>query len=180
MKINCRFESKYHHTMDLKPQTSGSAGLDLIADLELDTIIRANSSMIVGTGFYVEIPENYFGLLAIRSSIGFKHDVCLANGIGVIDSDYRGEIKLKLINNSNTDYVITAGSRIAQLLIMANPSITYVQVNDLNNTERGEGGFGSTDLKELSIEFRANKYIDERISEHAEKLWNQYKDKKLY
>nr|DAW36428.1 MAG TPA: dUTPase [Caudoviricetes sp.] len=145
MKINCKFESKYGNVMDLRPQTAGSAGLDLIADIEKNITIYPKDSKVIPTGFYVEIPKRYVGLVFIRSSIGFKHDTCLANNVGVIDSDYRGEIKLKVINhNQFSGIFIEKGERIAQLVIVPYLQAEYVLQDSLDDTDRGEGGFGST------------------------------------
>jgi dUTP diphosphatase len=145
MKINCKFESRHQNVMDLIPQTVGSAGLDLIADIEKNITLYPKESKMIPTGFYVEIPKGYVGLVFIRSSIGFKYDTCLANNVGVIDSDYRGEIKLKLINhNQFHGIVIEKGERIAQLVVTPYIIPEYVLQDSLNETTRGTGGFGST------------------------------------
>jgi dUTP pyrophosphatase len=122
--------------------TPGSAGLDLYSDQ--DALVSSWASVTVGTGIAVEIPEGYVGLLFLRSSIG-KAGVALANGVGVIDSDYRGELKLQLIYSANVGgYHITRGDRIAQLVVLPAPTFDLVEVDELPDTQRGGGGFGST------------------------------------
>lgn len=124
-------------------QTAGSAGIDLFNN-EVDKVIEPNTSIVIKTGVFVEIPENHVGLVFIRSSMGFKHDITLSNSVGVIDSDYRGEIQVKLYNHGKDKQEIKRGDRVAQLVVMPiyNGSIEYV--DELSDTQRGSGGFGST------------------------------------
>lgn len=140
MKIN------YKYVGELEPpkrQTEGAAGIDLFNNAE-DITLYAKSSRVFETGTFVEIPEGYVGLVFVRSSMGFKRDVTLSNSVGVIDSDYRGEIKVKLYNHSCECYEIKRGERIAQLVIVPCFTGDYNLVDELSDTKRGEGGFGST------------------------------------
>lgn len=131
-----------------KIQTSGSAGLDLFNNEDTPKTVIPGKSVTMDTGFYVEIPEGYVGLVFARSSLGFKFDCTLSNSVGVIDSDYRGEVKVKIHNNSDSIKFIMPGERVAQLVVI--PCLTtYKQVEELSETERGANGFGSTG-KEVS------------------------------
>ena len=119
-----------------------SAGLDLYADA--DVLVSSGASVMLGTGIAIEIPMNHVGLVAIRSSVG-KAGVALANSVGVIDSDYRGEIKLCLTYTAGSGgHYIRKGQAIAQLVVMPVLLVELVQVDALGHTDRGAGGFGST------------------------------------
>jgi dUTP pyrophosphatase len=124
--------------------TPGSAGLDLAARLDAPLVIPARGRAVAGTGLAAEIPSGTVGLVFGRSGLGIKHGITPANAVGVIDSDYRGEIMVGLANHSDEDFTIHPGERIAQFLlvpvIMAEPA----ERRDLTDTGRGEGGFGST------------------------------------
>ena len=124
--------------------TTGAAGLDLHACTDGDTVIAPHVRVFIPTGLAVAIPEGYVGILAVRSSMGAKNGINLANGIGVIDSDYRGPIQVTRYNTTDTPYTVHSGDRIAQLLMIpvAQPAIRVVDT--LPATERGAGGFGST------------------------------------
>lgn len=122
--------------------TEGAAAFDICA-AEAGTV-RAGSGKIFLTGLIPEIPDGWVMLLFSRSGMGFNSDIRLSNSVGVIDSDYRGEIKVKLRNDSSIDYHVLAGDRIAQAVFMPAPSVECVRVADVNHTKRGSGGFGST------------------------------------
>lgn len=107
-------------------------------------IIPAEGSVILHTGIQTEIPEGYFAPVFSRSGMGFKQDIRLANCVGVIDADYRGEWMIKLVNDSNEFRVIHHGDRIAQFAILPVVDCTLNQVNELSTSDRGAGGFGST------------------------------------
>ncbi|MDR2532411.1 MAG: dUTP diphosphatase [Oscillospiraceae bacterium] len=126
--------------------TSGSAGADLCACLEADIIIEHGERRLIPTGIAAEIPAGYGGFMFARSSLG-KRGVSLANGVGVIDSDYRGEMQMLLINHSGEPYIVKNGDRIAQLVIMPVCNAEFITDGELSQTERGEGGFGSTGKK---------------------------------
>ena len=120
----------------------GAAGLDLYADE--DAFIVDYASIMVGTGIAVEVPEGYVGLVFLRSSMG-KTGVSLTNSVGVIDSDYRGELKLCLTYSiGNGGHFIKQGDRIAQLVVVPAPTFDLIEVDELSETQRGTGGFGST------------------------------------
>lgn len=119
-----------------------SAGLDLYADA--DVLVSSGASVMLGTGIAIEIQMDHVGLVYIRSSVG-KAGVALANSVGVIDSDYRGEIKLCLTYTAgNGGHYIRRGQAVAQLVVMPYVHVELVEVDALSTTERGAGGFGST------------------------------------
>ena len=124
--------------------TKGSAGLDLTANINTPCIIHPGETIVIPTGLHMEAPKNCFGLLASRSGLSTKHGITIVNGVGVIDNDYRGEIKCPLINLSNKPYTINPGERIAQLIIMPYLHCHIHLTEKLSDTMRGDGGFGST------------------------------------
>ncbi|MDO5137273.1 MAG: dUTP diphosphatase [Oscillospiraceae bacterium] len=125
--------------------TSGSACFDLYVILDSPFILMPHERNLFHTGLSIEMPsEDCVCLLFSRSGMGIKHGISLSNSVGVIDSDYRGELCVGLINNSDEPYTIQPNDRIAQMMIMKTTSVTIEVVDELNQTERGEGGFGST------------------------------------
>lgn len=131
--------------LDLVPEykTSGSAGLDL--SIKENVVLRKDSLQMAGTGVRVSIPKDHVGLVFIRSSIATRRRVYLANNVGVIDSDYRGEILLPLVYQGEDTYLyLERGTRVAQLIVLPYPRVQLAVVDELPSTERGEGGFGST------------------------------------
>ena len=124
--------------------TPYAAGADLYAYTEKDVTIEPHTTVFVTTGLSVEIPDGYAGLVYARSGLASKNDLAPANKVGVIDSDYRGELRVALFNESDTDYTIRDGDRIAQLMVLpvVQPQLSFV--TELDETERGAGGFGST------------------------------------
>lgn len=125
--------------------TSGSAGADLCACIEFPIVIRAGESLVVPTGIAAAVPgKEYASFVFARSGLGVKHGVCLSNGVGVIDSDYTGEIQVGLVNLSKQDYTIEPGERIAQLVVMPVCPFEIMVTDTLEETQRGDGGFGST------------------------------------
>lgn len=127
--------------------SKGSAGGDLCSAEESDVIVRAGETAFIGTGLAVEIPEGYVGLVYARSGLACKSDLAPANKVGVIDSDYRGEIKVALHNHGKIDRTVSRGDRIAQLVIAPYLYVEYEEVPELSDTVRGAGGFGSTGRK---------------------------------
>lgn len=128
-----------------KYQTAGAAGMDLEAFISEPIVIEAGGRAKVPTGIAIELAdENCAGFVMGRSSLGAKYGVCPANGVGLIDSDYRGEIFVTLQNNGSEDFTVNNGDRIAQLVIVniRRPDLTVK--DELSQTVRGEGGFGST------------------------------------
>ncbi len=128
--------------------TDGSAGMDLYACLDAPLTLAPGQLAIVPTGIAIELPDSSCAaFLYARSGLGVKHGICLSNGVGVIDSDYRGEVCAGLCNVSDKPYTIEPGERVCQMVIapVLLPEIT--EVDELSDTNRGEGGFGSTGKK---------------------------------
>ncbi|MCR5144244.1 MAG: dUTP diphosphatase [Lachnospiraceae bacterium] len=121
-----------------------AAGYDLFADITEDIIIDPHTTAMVGTGIAVAIPEGYFGGIFARSGLSSKEGLRPANCTGVVDADYRGEVKVALHNDSDFERIITPGQKVAQMVIMPFLSVEFDLVDDLDSTDRGEGGFGST------------------------------------
>lgn len=127
--------------------TSGSAAFDLTAAIDEPITLKAGERKLIPTGIAISIPSGYVAILCARSGLSAKKGIAAANGIGVIDSDYRGEIFFSAINLSDEDYTFTKGERIAQLMIMPVCFAEFTVCDDLDKTERGCGGFGSTGNK---------------------------------
>lgn len=127
-----------------KIATPGSAAADLHACIEEPVVVFARGSAIVPTGIAVAVPEGFGAFIFARSGLGIKHGIAPRNCVGVIDSDYRGEICVGLMNSSDEDYIINPGDRIAQMAIMPVMAASYIEADELSDTERGQGGFGST------------------------------------
>lgn len=125
--------------------TEGSAGMDLYACIDSSITVNPNQIALVPTGIAIELPDNSAAaFLYARSGLGIKHGICLANGVGVVDSDYRGEICVGLCNVSDKPYTIEPNERIAQMVIAPVILPSIVETGDLSDTQRGEGGFGSS------------------------------------
>ena len=125
--------------------TPGSAAMDLRACIDRPVTIRAGERTVVPTGLAMALPSaDYVALLFARCGLGIRKGVCLSNGVGVIDSDYRGEIGVGLVNLSQEAYTVQPGDRIAQLMVVPVERPTVSLVEDLDDTSRGSGGFGST------------------------------------
>lgn len=125
--------------------TSGSAGMDLYACIDEPITLAGGEKAVIPTGIAIELPnEQLAAFVFARSGLAIKHGIGLLNSVGVIDSDYRGEICVGLINQLKEEYTINPDERIAQLVIMPVSMIEPVEVLELGDTERGEGGFGST------------------------------------
>ena len=127
--------------------SAAAAGADLRACLEEDVIIRPGKTEMISTGLAMEVPEGYAGLIYARSGLASKRGLAPANKVGVIDSDYRGEIMVALHNHSEEAAVISHGERIAQLIITPYLTAEFKEKEVLEETERGFGGFGSTGIK---------------------------------
>lgn len=126
-------------------ESSGASGLDLRANIENPVILRLNEVEVIPTGIYLDLPKGYEAQVRARSGLAAKHGITLVNGIGTIDSDYRGEIKVILSNLTKEDYTVMPGERIAQLVFsrLVLPELDYVSdLEELTPTIRGEGGFG--------------------------------------
>ena len=129
-------------------ETSSSAGMDLRAYLPEGPItLKPMQRTLVPTGLFMEIPEGYEGQVRPRSGLAIKHGITVLNTPGTIDADYRGEVKIILVNLSDTDFVINSGERVAQIVFAKCEQMEVVNVETLSETERGEGGFGHTGSK---------------------------------
>ena len=124
--------------------TEGAAGFDISAYLDEPMTLKAGHRALVPTGLYFEVPEGYEAQVRARSGLAIKHGIGLVNGIGTVDSDYRGEIRVPMINWSDEDFVINDGDRIAQVVITSYEKVEIELAENLSDTERGEGGFGHT------------------------------------
>jgi dUTP pyrophosphatase len=125
-------------------QTPLSAGLDIRANLDESITLNPLERALVPTGLFVELPEGHEMQIRPRSGLAAKHGITVLNSPGTIDADYRGEIKVILVNLSNTPFVIEPGERIAQMIVARYEQIEWESVEELGTTERGAGGFGST------------------------------------
>lgn len=125
--------------------TAGAAGMDLYACIDEDITIKAGESALVATGIAIELPSKEMAAFVFaRSGLATKFGIALANSVGVVDSDYRGEIYVSLRNFSAKDYTVKQNERIAQMIIMPVLPVSFCEVESLEGTVRGEGGFGST------------------------------------
>ena len=125
-------------------ETGASAGMDLRANISEAVILKPLARTIIKTGLFIELPVGFEAQVRPRSGLAAKHGVTVLNSPGTVDADYRGEIGVILVNLSNSDFKIENGERIAQLVIAKHERATWLEVNQLNETSRGEGGFGST------------------------------------
>lgn len=129
-------------------ETSSSAGMDLRAYLPEGPItLKPMQRTLVPTGLFMEIPEGYEGQVRPRSGLAIKHGITVLNTPGTIDADYRGEVKIILVNLSDTDFVINSGERVAQIVFAKCEQMEVINAETLSETERGEGGFGHTGRK---------------------------------
>ena len=129
-------------------ESDGAAGYDLRACIDAPITLEKGKIFAVPTGVAIELPsKNLVAVVCARSGLAIRHGIALANGVGIIDSDYRGEIKVGLLNSGEEDFVINPGERIAQMLIMPVETPELQICDELSETERGSGGFGSTGRK---------------------------------
>lgn len=128
--------------------STNASGADIQANVKETLIIAAGDFKIVPTGLFLEIPEGFEAQIRPRSGLAAKHGITVLNTPGTIDSDYRGEIKIILINHGKQDFAIKKGDRIAQMVIAPVVQAVFTKKDSLNNTERGDGGFGSTGISE--------------------------------
>ncbi len=128
-------------------KTAASAGMDLRANIDTPVTLKPLERALVPTGLFIELPLGYEAQIRPRSGLSVKKGVGVLNAPGTIDADYRGEIKVILVNLSNEDFVIEDGERIAQIIVAAHEKVEWEEVEELLETERGTGGFGSTGVK---------------------------------
>lgn len=125
-------------------KTLGASGMDLLANNEVPMTIKPMERILVPTGLFVEIPLGYEGQVRARSGLSIKNGITLVNCVGTIDSDYRGELKIPIINLGDEPFEIKQGDRVAQLIISKYERIDWESVDSVEDTHRGSGGFGST------------------------------------
>jgi dUTP pyrophosphatase len=125
-------------------ETVHSAGMDLRADLEVPVRLNPMERKLIPTGLHIELPEGFEAQIRPRSGLAFKHGISIVNSPGTIDADYRGEIKVLLINLSTEPFEINTGDRIAQMIIAQHEKVSWQEVEVLNETSRGAGGYGHT------------------------------------
>jgi dUTP pyrophosphatase len=125
-------------------ETDASAGMDLRANLDAPVTLKSLDRFLVPTGLFIELPVGFEAQIRPRSGLAIKHGISLVNTPGTIDADYRGEIKIILVNLSKDDYIVNDGDRIAQMIISKVEHAGWIQVEELQQTMRGAGGFGHT------------------------------------
>jgi len=125
-------------------ETAHAAGMDMRAFVESAVVIKPLQRVLIPTGLHIELPVGFEAQIRPRSGLAYKHGISIVNAPGTIDADYRGEIKVLLVNLSDTDFVVNHGDRIAQMVIAKHETITWQSVEELNDTARGEGGYGHT------------------------------------
>ena len=127
-------------------QTELSAGMDLHANIEESISLIPGARMLIPTGLFIELPKGYEAQVRPRSGLALKHGITVLNSPGTIDADYRGEIKVLLINHGQENFEIQNGERIAQMVVAQHAVVQWANTTELNVTERGDGGYGSTGL----------------------------------
>ena len=125
-------------------QTSGSAAADIAACIDEAVVLNPGERRIIPTGFAMKLPEGYEAQIRSRSGLSSKHGICMANGIGTIDADYRGEVGVILLNLGQEPFTVEPGMRIAQMAVVRCEQAAWQEVSELDETERGQGGYGST------------------------------------
>ena len=147
MKQTVRYQKLDERAVAPAYGSAAAAGADLYAVMDAPLMIAPNETILVHTGLAVEIPDGFVGLVCARSGLATKRGLAPANKVGVIDADYRGEIMVALHNHSMEPQTIEQGERIAQLVLVPYLTADYEQADNLSDTERGAGGFGSTGSK---------------------------------
>lgn len=143
MSIDIKIINKSKHPLPAY-QSEQAAGVDLRASIDKDIALLPLQRELIETGLFIEIPAGYEAQIRPRSGLASKHGITVINTPGTIDSDYRGEIKICLVNLSNEPFIIKDGERIAQMVFAKHETALFTQVSILNETKRGEGGIGST------------------------------------
>ena len=127
--------------------TPQSAGMDLRANIDKSITLHPMERLLISTGLHIALPAGFEAQIHPRSGLALKHGITVLNTPGTVDADYRGEVKVLLINFSNEDFVINDGERIAQMIIARHSTGDFIEVEELDETERGEGGYGHTGIK---------------------------------
>lgn len=144
--IKVRIINKGHHQLPAYA-TAQSAGMDLRANIDEKIVLKPMQRMLIPTGLYMALPAGYEAQVRPRSGLALKHGITVLNTPGTIDADYRGEVKVLLVNFSDTDFEINDGERIAQMVIAKHETADFVEVEELDQTERGAGGYGHTGVE---------------------------------
>jgi dUTP pyrophosphatase len=144
--MNIKIVNRSRHELPAY-STKASAGMDVRANIEKDIVIKPRERILVNTGLYLEIPEGFEAQIRPRSGLAIKKGITVLNSPGTIDSDYRGEVCIILINLSDEEFVISDGERICQMVITKHEKADWILVDTLVDTDRGEGGFGHTGKK---------------------------------
>lgn len=144
MKIEVKYVIINKNAKPPEYKTEGAAGADLCACIENPVVLQPFERALIPTGLKIAVPRGYAGLIYARSGLAYKAGIAMANGVGVIDSDYTGEVKVAVINLSDVPYTICSGERIAQLVLTPAPQCVFEEADKLKETKRGSAGFGST------------------------------------
>ncbi len=144
--LNVKVINKGHQPLPAYA-TSQSAGMDLRANIDESIVLHPMERRLVPTGLHIALPQGFEAQIRPRSGLALKHGITVLNTPGTIDADYRGELMVLLINFSDTDFVINDGERIAQMVVARHEQIEFQLVNELDDTERGAGGYGHTGVK---------------------------------
>ena len=141
--MNIKIINKSEHPLP-QYETAHAAGMDMRASITEDIILKPLQRQLISTGLYIELPVGYEAQIRPRSGLAYKHGISIVNSPGTIDADYRGELKVLLVNLSDTEFKIVNGDRIAQMVIAKHETIEWQAVEELGETLRGEGGYGHT------------------------------------
>ena len=144
--LNVKVINKGHQPLPAYA-TSQSAGMDLRANIDESIVLHPMERRLVPTGLHIALPQGFEAQIRPRSGLALKHGITVLNTPGTIDADYRGELMVLLINFSDTDFVINDGERIAQMVVARHEQIEFQLVDELDDTERGAGGYGHTGVK---------------------------------
>lgn len=144
--LNVKVINKGHQPLPAYA-TSQSAGMDLRANIDESIVLHPMERRLVPTGLHIALPQGFEAQIRPRSGLALKHGITVLNTPGTIDADYRGELMVLLINFSDTDFVINDGERIAQMVVAHHEQIEFQLVDELDDTERGAGGYGHTGVK---------------------------------
>lgn len=144
--LECRIVNKSKHQLP-NYSTIASAGMDLRASIDEPIVLKPLDRAIVPTGIFIELPLHYEAQVRPRSGLAAKNGITVLNTPGTIDADYRGEVKVILVNLSNEEFTVHDGDRIAQMVVAKHETVIWQAVEELNDSERGAGGFGSSGIK---------------------------------
>ena len=144
--IKVRIINRGHHPLP-EYATPQSAGMDLRANIGAQIVLKPMQRMLIPTGLYMALPPGYEAQVRPRSGLALKHGITVLNTPGTIDADYRGEVKVLLVNFSDAEFVVNDGERIAQMVIAKHENADFIEVEELDETERGAGGYGHTGVR---------------------------------